>query len=581
MKKTITFFFIFVFALALVGCTGTESGNGGLNQIKVKGDTSIKVGETKKYEVEFDPSDYADKGVKWSSSDEQALTVDQDGNATGVKAKSSVYLIAASTKDETKKGQKKISVKDASSSGNDDYPDLGGYKISIAQAEHALGDIDPFNDGYTQADKEFKKQAWEEVEELFNCEIAVEAYPASAPWGPSRWSYIKNQAALNTADYDFYTVPDSQIPDFVDNGALIDISDFYVLYGNEMMDESFKTAGSYQNKLYRLASGSNNIYAVLYYNINLYEKLKEKDPTLKEPAELFLEGNWSFKTFTEYVVQVQDAMAILYGNKGTAGHDEQEYYAVSGWAPYYWAGLASNDGEPLADVKTCTINIGSKNKEAAADTVKTIYNSGCADPTQSVDGSVASWNEGKSFFNTGDLWFVGDSTRWPKNAWGDDTKYGYVPWPSAQTQSADDYRPALGSTSGWVMPIGRDYSGYGEDCTAENIFWAVALMFQKAEQYYKGSASYDETLALQTIAARYAHSQASQQAYIKVQELIKDNKAYFDPLVLEDNPITSYYTSGETLRTAVTTYVTGTDSWSAAIIDLVPKLESNLRKAYS
>lgn len=583
MKKIVSLIFVMFFALVLVGCGGGSGSTGGLKSIKISGKSQVLVNETETYTATFDPADYADKSIKWSTSDEASLSINDKGEATGLKEAKSVYVYAESLKEPNIRGQKKVVVKnDEDVKG--DYPDLQGYTIKIAQAEQALSDMDPWLDDYTQADKLYKQKAWTEVEELFNCKIEVVAYPSSAPWGPLRWAYINSQAALNTADYDFYTVPDSQIPGFVENGALISVEDFYVLYGNDMMDPSFVTSGSYQGNLYSLTSGDNNIYSVMYYNIGMYEDLKAVDPTLKEPAQMFLDGEWYHDSFVDYVVQVQNALAAKYGAAGTANADEQEYYAISGWSPYYWAGLAANDGEALADTTTMKINISSANKVSAAETVKEIYNSGCADPKESVDGAVTSWNNGYAFFNTGDLWFVGDSSRWAPNAWGEDnTKYGYVPWPSAKKQSPDEFKIAMGGTAGWVMPIGRDkeYALHGDDATAENIYWAVALMLQKSQEYYYGSDEYDRELALQTIAAKYAHSKASQDAYIKIQNLIEEGAGYFDPLCVPDNPIGSLYYGGESLRTAVNNFVKGELDWDAAVINLIPVLEAALRKAYS
>lgn len=574
MKKLVTLMFVLIFGLVLVGCEKELV----LTSVSISGKTQIKVGSSEQYTATFQPAEYKDT-VTWSTSDESALTIDQNGLATGVAARDTVYIYAQPSTSTTVKGQKKVVVKSDVVEKN--YPDLQGYTIKIAQAEQALSDMDPFLDGYTQADKAAKQQAWEEVEENFNCQIEVVAYPSSAPWGPARWSYITTQASLGTADYDFYTVPDSQIATFVEAGALIDLSDFYVLYGNEMMDPSFKTSGSYQSKLYAVGNGDNNIYACMYYNVKLLEQLQEVDPTLKEPAQLWLDGQWSFEDFVAYCKQAQDALAQLKGSAGTALSDDQEWFAVSGWAPYWYAGLSTNDGEPLADTQTMTINLTTENKIAAAETVKTIYTSGYADPKQNVDGAVQSWNNGQSLFNTGDLWFVGDTSRWASNAWGDDTRYGYVPWPSVTRQSADDYQIAMGGTATWVMPIGRDYSGYGDECTAENIYYALATMLQLSEKYYVESDDYDEEAAIAAVAAKYAHSEASQAAYIKIQNLIKNGQGYFDPLCVPDNSIGSWYTSGTTLRSAVNDYCNGSMSWEAAVINLLPVLQEALRKAYS
>lgn len=613
MKRFLTLLFAMLFALVLVGCGGSKPNDpneepddgetpggdvtpGGdetptnkLSKVNVTGGkSSIKVGETIKYNVTFTPSDYADKRVTWSTSDETALTIDAEGNATGVAAKDAVYIYAQSVAEPTvKPGQKKVMVKDAGAADGEDFPDLGGYEIKIAQAEHALGNFDPELPTYTQLNKEYKLQAWQEVEEDFNCTISVVAYPSHAEWGPSRWSYILNQAAQNISDYDFLTVPDSQIGQFVEGGALLSLEDFYVLHGKNMMDPSFITSGSYKGKLYSLVEGDNNIYNVMYYNIGLLEELQKIDPTLKEPAQMFLDGTWTYAQFVSFCKQAQAAMETAFGESGKAGAEAQEYFAISGWDAYWWIGLSSNDGTPLSDVPNMQINFNTDHRTQAADVVKELYTSGVAAQAQSVDGSVTQWNDGKALFNTGDLWFVGDDTRWKKDQWGENTKYGYVPWPMPNDMTLDNYRLALGGTACWVMPIGRNYDAYGDDCNAENIYWAVVEMLQRTEKYYTGSATYDKDLALAAVAARYAHSEASQQAYIYVQGLIEDGKGYYDPLSSPDNPIGSLYTpSAEgitTIKTAVNSYcVKNTvQTWAEATASLVPILQESMRKAFS
>ena len=48
----------------------------------------------------------------------------------------------------------------------------------------------------------YKQSAWLEVEKEFNCDISVEAYPDSAPWGPARIQYIiDNSGELFDSDY--------------------------------------------------------------------------------------------------------------------------------------------------------------------------------------------------------------------------------------------------------------------------------------------------------------------------------------------------------------------------------------------
>ena len=586
MKKVLTLMFVMLLALVLVGCGG--GGSATIQLISIKGDSSIKVGETKQYQAEFTPADYPDQSVTWSTSDESALTIDQNGKAKGVaETESSVFIYAKSNADANAQGRKKVVVKSENQNQEQgEYPNLEGYTIRIAQAAHELRAYDPFLDEYKQPDKEAKKQAWREVEELFNCKIEVAAYPSSADWGPARWNYILQQAQFGVSDFDFLTVPDSQIPTFVEGGALIALDEFYTLYGKNMMDPSFVVSGKYKNKLYSFTFSENSIYNVMYYNIGLLEQLQEVDPTLKEPAQIFNEKNWDHSTFLDYCKQVQDAMAVKFGAAGVAGADTQEYYAISGWDSYWWIGLATNDGEPLANIDTMTIDFSGEHKKAAAELVREIYKSGYADPKQNVDGSVVSWKEEKALFNTGDLWFVNDANRWPSDMWGENTRYGYVPWPRAEGVYFDDIKVALGGTATWVMPIGRDYSQFGDECTAKNIYWAVAEMLQRADKYYKEDATYDEEIALDNAAAKVTHSEESKKAYIYIQKLIKAGKGYYDPLSNPDNPVGSLYTNNSnrtTIKGAVTQFCTvrSVETWEEAIAPLVPLLQESLRKAFS
>jgi ABC-type glycerol-3-phosphate transport system substrate-binding protein len=279
-------------------------------------------------------------------------------------------------------------------------------------------------------------------------------------------------------------------------------------------------------------------------------------------------------------------MAQAFGAAGTAGDAGQEYWAVSGWDSYWWVGLSSNDGEPLADTTAMTININTPHKVQAAEVVKNLYTKKLAATPQSVDQNVTQWNEGKALFNTGDLWFVGADNRWSMELFGADTRYGYVPWPRANDIEFEDIKVALGGTATWVMPIGRDYSQYGDECTAENIYWAIAELYRRSDELHKSSPDYDAVTEQKNWAAKYAHSEASQEAYIYMQELIKAGKGYFDPLVTSDNPVGSLYTnsaSRQTIKGAVTQYcATGrVGTWEEAIVNLLPILQESLRKTFS
>ncbi len=578
MKKFMSLIAIFLMAIVLVGC-GENPDSEVLKRITVSladgstGTPKLTVGKQYQFKAEFDPADY-NGTVEWSTQDETKMTVDQTGLVTAIAEDSKGVFLYAKCGNVT--GSKKCKIL-AEGSGDSDYPNLQGYEIKIAQADSALGEYDPNLTTYIKADKDARKDAWDFVEENFNCTISVVAYPGNAEWGPSRWNYILSQASDKTSDYDFLTVPDSKIPEFVEGKALLDLTNWYTLYGENSMDASFIRSGTYKNKLYLFAEGENNIYNVMYYNVGLLKKIQEIDSSIKEPAQLFLDGEWTYSAFVEYCKKVKAAMEQL-PKKG-----EDDYYPVSGWNTYWFVGLAGVDGEPMADLTNWKINLDSDHKVAAAETIKKLQDAGCIDPKQGVDGSVASWSDGRSLFNTGDLWFVNNSQRWPEDMWGaGETQYGYVPWPMADDMTLEDYRVQLGGTAGWVMPIGRNYEGYGEECTAENIYYAMMTASLKTKEYYEGSSSYDEDLALQTVAQKYCATEASQKAYIYINGLIKAGKTVYDPLSNNDNPISSLYTDGDTIRGAVDDYVSGDKgTWEEAITSLVPKLEEAMQKAFS
>ena len=559
-----------------------------LEDLVISGPAKVDVGETVQYQVKFIPEN-CECEVVWSTSDESAAIIDENGILTALTPVNYLFIYAKSEDYPNILARKKIIIKENEIISSD-YPDLQGYTIRIAFPEHSLYELDPFLDDYTQPDKEAKKTAWREVEDLFNCRIEVVAYPLYADWGPSRWNYILQQAQLGTSDYDFLQVPDSQIPTFVDGGALIALSEFYQLYGQNYMSLSNIKSGTYKNKLYSMpydyrGISYNNIDSVMYYNIRLLEQLQEVDPTLEEPAKIFNDGNWTHESFESYCKQVQDAMAKKFGETGVANSKNQEYFAVSGWDSYWWAGLSSNDGEPLADVESLTLNLSSHHKEEAAKIVRSIYEKGYADQKQNVDGGVVSWKEERALFNTGNLWFVNDGNRWPSNMWGEDTRYGYVPWPRANDMDFEDIKVALGGINTLVMPIGRDYSGYGDDCTAENIYWVVAEMLQRTKKYYYNNDNVWQQ-EKQNEAIKMAHSAESQKAYLYIQELIKQGYTYYDPLSSPDNPVGSLYTNNSnrtTIKGAVTQFcaVRSVETWEEAIAPLLPVLQESLRKAFS
>ena len=584
MKKLLLIL-LFVFVFVITGCQEPEVQEK-LISITVNGSEKLYIGDEATYETVFDPDNYSNKGVTWSSSDETKLIIDQEtgvASALNETKEEGIFVYATSIDQPNIKGSKKIFIYKPESS-EPVYPNLQGYTITIAQSETNLSDYDPFLENYSYADKKFKQEAWKEVEKDFNCKIEVKPYPSHAEWGPSRWNYILRQAENKTSDFDFLIVPDSKIYHFAEVDAILSLEDFYVLHGNSMMNETFIESGTYNDKLYTFSTTKNEIEHVLYYNINLFEELKEINPNLMEPAQIFLDGNWTYSVFLEYCKEVQNTMAILYNEKGVAGSEAQEYYAMAGWDAYLWLGLSTNDGEPIVDIKNQKANIATPHKEQSADIVKELYTKHYADPQQNINQNVTSWNDGRAFFNSGFTLASAYMSR--QNDSLNEIKYGYVPWPRANDLAFEDIKVALGGNpSTFVMPIGRNYEGYGEDCNPENIYWALTEVYRRTQENMnmddmEASNPYDVN--------KFTDSEASQSAYIYIHNLMANGKGYFDPMVTPDNPVLMIqpgyqpgYHQVITIKNSLAKYNKGeVETWEEAVAPIIPVIVEGIRRAF-
>lgn len=562
MKKLLAYMLMFAFVFALVGCGGGGNKNAP-ESIEITGPLTVEVGKTIQLTAKVNP-DKADQTVKWESLKPEYASVSDTGLVTGKKEGLTVIRAVSTVNDAV---FKTYSVKVTNSGAGEARPNLQGYTISIAQAAHALYEQDPFLDEYTGLDKAAKQKAWEWVEKAYNCTIQVVAYPQDAEWGEPRWKYIEQKAADKVADYDFYTVPDSKIGRFVDAGALIDITDWYALYGQNYMDPVYRISGSYDGKLYSITNGESGIYNVMYYNINLLDELNMEFT----PAELFNRGEWTYSKFKEYAIAAQAKL----DEKGDG------YWAVAGNSPYYWVGMANAGGVKLADVTKLDLDLKNPISIAAAETLKAIKTAGAMDEVKQIDGGVVSWNEAKALFCSGDLWFVNTSNRWKEDLWGtgDLTKYGYVPFPRPDGTDLSDQKIGLGGTATYVMPIGRDYSAYGPECTAENIYRAMADLFLKTKEFLLNDPNYNEDVYRRQVAEKYTESEDSIQAFIWMSSNIK-NIGFYDPLSTADNPIIN--TGYGDFSNAVNNYIFGQiETFAEAVDEFLPVLKENLVKAYT
>lgn len=580
MKKLLALVLMLTFALVLVGCGGKDLTP---TDIAITGPKEVAVGVTIQLSATVAPEGVA-QTVTWSSSNPAIAAVDATGKVTGV-AGGGAVIKAKSTVNDVEKTHA-IQVKAAAEVIQ--YPDLGGYTIKIAHSVPA--ESDPFSVEYTQNDKLARQQAWTEVEDLYNVKFVVETFDEEYAWGPPRWNYLIDQAAQNTSDYDFVSVPDDKIGLLVEGGALLDTAGWYSAYGKGFLDPTYQNSGTYKGKLYSIIDGEAGLNNVMYYNANLVQQLIDAKHLEKTPAQIFNEGNWDYDAFVDYAIKSQEGLNSIFADR----LDEEgfETKAVSGYSMYYWVGMANAGGVGLVNPSNLTVHFTDSIPEQAAQHLKEIADAGAMKLERTVDGVAFTsmhnpFTKGTGIFDTGDMWFIGTTVRWPRNMWGegDLTKFGYVPFPRPNGTTKETHRVAMGGTATYVMPIGRDseyakITAAGTEVTAENVYRAFTHTFLRTKEIRDADPNNDREAARLEYADKFTDTDDSKEALLYIFDNM-DTIAFFDPWSLPTNPVGNTY--GDAIGTAFHGYVVGTGAktFAEAVEPHVGRLQESLTKAYS
>lgn len=502
--------------------------------VTISGDQQVYVGYSIQFIAQVLPAGVSQK-VIWESSDETLATINEEGILLALQT-GTVRIKAISAVDNKIKSTT-IRVTIEEEPKQDPPQNLGGYKIVIMNADSALAEIDPFLEGYSQSDKSSKQQAWREVEEQFNCKISVEAYPATAPWGPQRVDFINDNAMNNTSQCDFAVTAAAWLYQFVQAESAVDCTKFFNKYGKGQIEASLKDAGQYKNKLYVMSTGLSETkvypYKGLFYN---YKMLKQYG--LESPAKLFNENKWSYEDFVEYCLAAQ---AVL--PEGT--------YVMSGASSIIWSGMVNAAGIKLADKTLMKLNLQHVYSLDAARALREIYEAGAWDPENmtSVDESVTSFQGGTALFQGGEYWFVRSSNRFPADLWGDDTEYGYVPFPYPKDVGKDNTMVNNMGDSLLLMVSGRSYPAGVE---AEYVYRAVLQMYLNTIVYEKASDGYNpSSLKYNAVKSRIDDPES-----IDATIYFTASKTLYDPFYEQSF---QYEWSGESATAIKNAVVNGTD----------------------
>ena len=525
--------------------------------ISIEGPETAIVGYTVSYKATVYPAN-ANQNVVWESLDPSVITVDQDGNAVAVAQGSTRIRCVSAVDPSVKSNMIKVTVTEEI---KHDPQDLKGYKIVIMNASSALTDLDPFLEGYTQPDKMYKQAAWQQVEKDFNCDLSVEPYPDSAPWGQARINYIIDNAANGASTADICVVSNLWLHQFANSttNAAADVTDYYNKYGNQQMSAAEKGAGSYQGKVYAVSTGISKtdtyIELGLYYNVGWVEKLGVKDP-----AQMFVDGEWNYTGFKDWCLGTQ---ALLNSAEGQ--------YVVGGHPFYYWFGMTNAAGIKVCDPTSLNVTLDSQRSKDAANLMYQITSGGAFDTAYTWAENDGGFIAGTTVMSTGALWFLNNSSRWSSDLFGEDTRYGYVPFPYPDDMAKEDTRVSVSELSVLMYAAGRE-GGYPDGVTLDGIYQAVNEMYLGTIRNQENNPSFDaDTIIYNSLSNRVEND-----ASIECIKWFTAGRVFYDPLYC------GYASNSDTpLNTpAINTMIKGND-YQQEFDAVKDTFETNFKRIFS
>ena len=465
-----------------------------VEKVEVKGEKEMYIG----YKLSLTASVYpasASQSVTWELYKTEIATMTEDGVITAL-AEGSIRVRAISVAHDAdgktvKSSYFIIKIKEVPQPPV--VGDLHGYEIVIMNADSALTDNDPFLEGYTKADKQYKQQAWDEVQTKYNCKISVVAYPTVAPWGAQRINWIIDNATAGTSQCDLGIVSSNWIYQFSQANAAVDVSELYAKYGLSQMDNATKSAGSYEGKLHIASEGlsptATYVDLGLYYNYGWSQKLGVKDP-----AEMFNNGEWTYSGFKAWVLDVQQKL----------GDDE---FVLQGSPYYYWFGMTNAAGQKIVDTDAVKVYIDTQKSKDASALIWELCQAGAVNNSAQTwaesDDIENSFHKGKTLMTTGALWFCKTDSRWKDDQWGEGTtQYAYVPFPYPDNMNKEDTKIALTGLSVYMYVAGRPYpaelgkEGYVKVWTVMNEMFLNTVKYQEADPKFNAEDQVKASLGL-------------------------------------------------------------------------------------
>lgn len=404
MKKV---FLLLLLAVSLVSLAACGGGDKKESTVRFEGvaNVTITVGDT------FEPK----AGVKAFEGDKE-ITADVTVSGVVNTNVANSYVVTYSVKDSSGKTvevKRTVTVTGAS---------VTAQKITIMHG--APYEVDPFLGNYSGKNAKERQDIQKAVEAKYNVDIDYVAYPANAPWGPDRVQAIINGSIANTPLADIYWSTSDWIQQLAKAEAIVPIDKYLTTTGSRI-SQSYRDISTFQDKVYGIAEGNLTVDVGLYFNANLVKNLG-----VANPAQLFLDGQWTWTRFEAWATQVQ----TLLNAQGEGSS------ALGGQLSAYAESMIPLNGGSLINATTKRVAFAQNPALQTYDFLHTLYTKGLFEATPTYDAGSAEWMAGKVAMHPGSLWFVTADNRWG----GLPFELGFVPYPKADAYTGEYASPVSG-----------------------------------------------------------------------------------------------------------------------------------------
>ena len=296
---------------------------------------------------------------------------------------------------------------------------------------YPVSDYDPFDPSYTGSNKSLKQAYHKFVEDSYNINVVYSEWGGEAAWGPMRVEFIKNSFTDGSFQRDnVYAVAlnTQWIPTLVESNCLAELynlqteegifNDYYYIQ-DSIINESL----SVRYRVYGFDLDKARPDSFIYYNID-----KIKEIGMKDPAELWFTGKWTWSNFEEWVIDAQSRLAY-------------NEYALDFTAADFIINAAPAQGTKMVNANRGTLNFTKRAVTSIIEKMKAYYNDGYWDKAHGVQDVAFNFISGHTLLHTGYLWFLKDSTRFAPSYedGGIQFKIGVVPYPVADDSVVNVY----------------------------------------------------------------------------------------------------------------------------------------------